>query len=155
MASQSLYRKYRPQTFADVVGQEHIEQTLRNALAANRVSHAYLFSGQHASAQADLLAAAKAYLTVNFRIVSADYATVAYDMNTNGKDNHALLDVQAAYDFMTRQNGYFWTPTTELIYKADVVAANGDLEYKANETPTSQDGQITWHDVYVFLDHAE
>ena len=45
MASQSLYRKYRPQTFADVVGQEHIEQTLRNALAGNRVSHAYLFCG--------------------------------------------------------------------------------------------------------------
>ena len=45
MANQSLYRKYRPQTFADVVGQEHIEQTLRNALANDRVSHAYLFCG--------------------------------------------------------------------------------------------------------------
>ena len=45
MASKSLYRKYRPQTFADVVGQEHIEQTLRNALASDRVAHAYLFCG--------------------------------------------------------------------------------------------------------------
>ncbi|MGI6216670.1 MAG: DNA polymerase III subunit gamma/tau [Coriobacteriales bacterium] len=45
MASQSLYRKYRPQTFSDVVGQEHIEQTLRNALASDRISHAYLFCG--------------------------------------------------------------------------------------------------------------
>ncbi len=45
MPSQSLYRKYRPQTFSDVVGQEHIEQTLRNALSANRISHAYLFCG--------------------------------------------------------------------------------------------------------------
>ena len=45
MANHSLYRKYRPQTFSDVVGQEHIEQTLRNALANDRVSHAYLFCG--------------------------------------------------------------------------------------------------------------
>ncbi len=45
MSSQSLYRKYRPQTFSDVVGQEHIEQTIRNALAANRISHAYMFCG--------------------------------------------------------------------------------------------------------------
>ncbi len=43
----SLYRKYRPQTFEDVVGQEHIAQTLRNALSAEplRVAHAYLFCG--------------------------------------------------------------------------------------------------------------
>jgi DNA polymerase-3 subunit gamma/tau len=40
-----LYRKYRPQTFSDVVGQEHVVQTLRGALATNRVGHAYLFSG--------------------------------------------------------------------------------------------------------------
>lgn len=45
MASKSLYRKYRPQTFSDVVGQEHIEQTLRNALSNDRVAHAYLFCG--------------------------------------------------------------------------------------------------------------
>ena len=43
--AQSLYRKYRPQTFDDVVGQEHIERTLRNAVASGNVSHAYLFCG--------------------------------------------------------------------------------------------------------------
>ncbi len=43
--SMSLYRKYRPQTFEDVVGQEHIAQTLRNALGAGRTAHAYLFCG--------------------------------------------------------------------------------------------------------------
>lgn len=43
--TESLYRKYRPQTFADVVGQDPIERTLRNALAQNKVSHAYLFTG--------------------------------------------------------------------------------------------------------------
>ena len=45
MAHQSLYRKYRPQTFDDVVGQQHIERTLRNAVADGTVAHAYLFTG--------------------------------------------------------------------------------------------------------------
>ncbi len=40
-----LYRKYRPQTFAEIIGQEHIVQTLTNAIASGMISHAYLFSG--------------------------------------------------------------------------------------------------------------
>ncbi|MFH1382617.1 MAG: DNA polymerase III subunit gamma/tau [Chloroflexota bacterium] len=45
MASQVFYRKWRPQTFAEVVGQEPVAQTLRNALQRSRISHAYLFCG--------------------------------------------------------------------------------------------------------------
>jgi DNA polymerase III subunit gamma/tau len=41
----ALYRKYRPATFAEVVGQEHVTEPLRTALSAKRVNHAYLFSG--------------------------------------------------------------------------------------------------------------
>jgi len=41
----ALYRKYRPATFAEVVGQEHVTEPLRIALSAKRVNHAYLFSG--------------------------------------------------------------------------------------------------------------
>jgi DNA polymerase-3 subunit gamma/tau len=41
----ALYRKYRPATFADVVGQEHVTEPLSTALAARRINHAYLFSG--------------------------------------------------------------------------------------------------------------
>ncbi|MDR1088396.1 MAG: DNA polymerase III subunit gamma/tau [Coriobacteriales bacterium] len=41
----SLYNKYRPQTFKDVVGQDHVEKTLINAVEKNKVSHAYLFCG--------------------------------------------------------------------------------------------------------------
>ncbi|PVZ09433.1 DNA polymerase III subunit gamma and tau [Actinomycetospora cinnamomea] len=41
----ALYRRYRPATFAEVVGQEHVTEPLRTALAAGRVNHAYLFSG--------------------------------------------------------------------------------------------------------------
>jgi DNA polymerase-3 subunit gamma/tau len=45
MASQSLYRKWRSQTFDELIGQEHVVQTLRNAIIEERVSHAYLFTG--------------------------------------------------------------------------------------------------------------
>ncbi|MEV7042666.1 DNA polymerase III subunit gamma and tau [Amycolatopsis sp. NPDC051061] len=41
----ALYRKYRPATFAEVVGQEHVTEPLRTALSAGRINHAYLFSG--------------------------------------------------------------------------------------------------------------
>jgi len=41
----ALYRRYRPETFAEVIGQDHVTAPLRHALAANRVNHAYLFSG--------------------------------------------------------------------------------------------------------------
>ena len=45
MAHQALYRAWRPQAFRDMVGQQHIVQTLQNAIRENRLSHAYLFSG--------------------------------------------------------------------------------------------------------------
>ncbi len=45
MAYQALYRKYRPQTFCDVIGQEHITETLKNELASGKIVHAYLFTG--------------------------------------------------------------------------------------------------------------
>ncbi|WP_251230648.1 DNA polymerase III subunit gamma/tau [Adlercreutzia aquisgranensis] len=43
--AEALYRKYRPQIFEDVVGQEHIERTIKNAIEQDKVSHAYLFCG--------------------------------------------------------------------------------------------------------------
>jgi len=45
MGNLVLYRKYRPQNWDEVIGQEHVVRTLTNALKLNRVSHAYLFSG--------------------------------------------------------------------------------------------------------------
>ena len=45
MPTQALYRNWRPRTFDQVIGQEHVTRTLRNALAGGRVSHAYLFAG--------------------------------------------------------------------------------------------------------------
>ena len=43
--SLALYRRYRPETFGDVVGQEHVTEPLSQALRTERVNHAYLFSG--------------------------------------------------------------------------------------------------------------
>ena len=45
MAYLSLYRKYRPQTFGEILGQEHVSATLANEVNNNRISHAYLFTG--------------------------------------------------------------------------------------------------------------
>ena len=45
MSYTALYRKFRPDTFADVKGQDHIVTTLKNQLRANRIGHAYLFTG--------------------------------------------------------------------------------------------------------------
>ncbi|MDT4996228.1 MAG: polymerase subunit gamma/tau [Pseudonocardiales bacterium] len=45
MANLALYRKYRSATFAEVIGQDHVTQPLRHALASGRINHAYLFSG--------------------------------------------------------------------------------------------------------------
>lgn len=45
MAYQALYRKYRPTTFSDVVGQDHITKTLKNELDCGKIVHAYLFTG--------------------------------------------------------------------------------------------------------------
>jgi DNA polymerase III subunit gamma/tau len=44
-----LYRKYRPQNFKEVIGQEHIVQTLSNSIEGNKISHAYLFCGPRGS----------------------------------------------------------------------------------------------------------
>ena len=45
MSYQVFARKWRPQVFEEVIGQEHITETLKNALLSERLAHAYLFSG--------------------------------------------------------------------------------------------------------------
>src|SRR5512138_2606687 len=50
----ALYRKYRPKDWDEVVGQDHIVQTLRNAIAADRVAHAYLFAGSRGTGKTTL-----------------------------------------------------------------------------------------------------
>ena len=45
MSYQVLARKYRPQKFSEVIGQEHVTRTLQNAIAQERIAHGYIFSG--------------------------------------------------------------------------------------------------------------
>lgn len=45
MSYKALYRTYRPTTFEEVAGQQHIIRTLKNALSENKIAHAYLFCG--------------------------------------------------------------------------------------------------------------
>ena len=49
MSYVALYREFRPTNFCDVVGQEHVTETLRRQVQNNRVAHAYLFSGGRGS----------------------------------------------------------------------------------------------------------
>jgi DNA polymerase-3 subunit gamma/tau len=52
--TQALYRKYRPKEWDEVVGQDHIVQTLKNAIAADRVAHAYIFAGSRGTGKTTL-----------------------------------------------------------------------------------------------------
>src|SRR3954466_1420788 len=54
MAEASLYRRHRPQSFGEVVGQEHVVRTLRNAVERDRVHHAYLFVGSRGTGKTSL-----------------------------------------------------------------------------------------------------
>jgi DNA polymerase-3 subunit gamma/tau len=54
LAGQALYLKYRPRIFDDMIGQHHITRTLQNALAQNRLRHAYLFSGPRGTGKTTL-----------------------------------------------------------------------------------------------------
>ena len=53
-AAQSLYRRHRPRSFADVVGQEHVVRTLRNAVEQGKVHHAYLFVGSRGTGKTSM-----------------------------------------------------------------------------------------------------
>src|SRR6516225_12641 len=50
----SLYRRHRPRTFADVVGQEHVVRTLSNAVTPGKVHHAYLFVGSRGTGKTSM-----------------------------------------------------------------------------------------------------
>lgn len=52
--SQALYRKYRPKEWSEVLGQDHVVTTLKNAIAADRVAHAYLFAGSRGTGKTTL-----------------------------------------------------------------------------------------------------
>ncbi|NPC94913.1 DNA polymerase III subunit gamma/tau [Bacillus sp. WMMC1349] len=90
MSYQALYRVFRPQIFADVVGQEHITKTLQNALIQKKFSHAYLFSGPRGTGKTS---AAKLFA----KAVNCEHAPVSEPCNQcsacQGITNGTISDV--------------------------------------------------------------
>jgi len=113
LAYQALYRKYRPMTFSDVVGQEHITETLKQELIEDKISHAYLFTGTRGTGKttcAKILAKAVSCLSpVNgdpcgecemCRAVAEDEITDIVEIDAasnNGVDNIRELREQIAF----------------------------------------------------------
>ena len=68
--SETLYRKYRPRKFSEVVGQEHVVRTLMGALTTGRIGHAFLFTGPRGTGKTTLARIfAKSLNCVNYRRV--------------------------------------------------------------------------------------
>ena len=66
----SLYRKYRPKTFSDVVGQEVVVKILKNSILNNKISHAYIFSGPRGTGKTSIAKIfSKAVNTTFFKII--------------------------------------------------------------------------------------
>ena len=71
MAYTALYREWRPRTFYDVVGQEHITTTLKNQILNNRIAHAYLFCGTRGTGKTSTAKVfAKALNCLNLKMVN-------------------------------------------------------------------------------------
>ena len=66
MNYQALYRMYRPQSFEDVVGQEHVTKTLRNAISKEKQSHAYIFSGPRGTGKTSI---AKVFANLVMKVI--------------------------------------------------------------------------------------
>ncbi|MEX2014166.1 MAG: DNA polymerase III subunit gamma/tau [Parcubacteria group bacterium] len=83
-----LYRKYRPQTFSDVIGQSHIVRVLEGAIKLGNISHAYLFSGSRGTGKTSLA-----------RILSREIGTSPHDLvEMDAASNRGIDDVREIRD---------------------------------------------------------
>ncbi len=89
MSYQVLARKWRPQTFADVVGQEHVLTALANGLSLGRIHHAYLFSGTRGVGKTSIAR----LLAKGLNCETGITATPAACAITAGKLNRGVLSI--------------------------------------------------------------
>ena len=95
----ALYRRYRPETFAEVIGQDHVTGPLRAALANNRVNHAYLFSGPRGCGKTTVGAhpGPRAQLRAGARSPTrAASATSCRDLARGGPGSIDVIEIDAA-----------------------------------------------------------
>ena len=102
---QALYRKYRPQTFADIVGQNHIVSVLKNAIDKDQISHAYLFYGSRGTGKTSIakifaneVNKNEEYQKENVDIIEIDAAS------NNGVDE--VRDIKEAIKFLPTEGKY-------------------------------------------------
>ena len=96
MSYQALYRVWRPQTFAQVVGQEAITQTLKNAVATGQTSHAYLFTGPRGTGKTSVAKIlAKALNCLNVQDGEPDNTCVICQAINNGSQPD-VIEIDAA-----------------------------------------------------------
>lgn len=102
---QALYRKYRPQTFTDIVGQNHIVSVLKNAIDKDQISHAYLFYGSRGTGKTSIakifaneVNGNEEYQKENVDIIEIDAAS------NNGVDE--VRDIKEAIKFLPTEGKY-------------------------------------------------
>ena len=102
---QALYRKYRPQTFTDIVGQNHIVSVLKNAIDKDQISHAYLFYGSRGTGKTSIakifaneVNGNEIYQKENVDIIEIDAAS------NNGVDE--VRDIKEAIKFLPTEGKY-------------------------------------------------
>ena len=102
---QALYRKYRPQTFNDIVGQNHIVSVLKNAIDRDQISHAYLFYGSRGTGKTSIakifaneVNGNEIYQKENVDIIEIDAAS------NNGVDE--VRDIKEAIKFLPTEGKY-------------------------------------------------